>query len=92
MYPMEKHIDPKTKRSCSTNRIGEILHCLFLLESRTQSFAWEKKKKKSLNEWVFFSIVVYAHNLAMHLLATVIIKQALTINKETMKMKVVKWK
>lgn len=74
---------------------GEILHCLFLLESRTQSLAWgkKKKKKKSLNEWVFFfSIVVYAHNLAMHLLAAVIIKQALTINKETMKIKVVKWK
>lgn len=62
---------------------------MFLLESRTQSFAWDKKKR---NEWVFFSIVVYDHNLAMHLLATVIIKQALTINKETMKMKVVKWK
>lgn len=55
-------------------------------------FCLGEKKKKSLNEWVFFSIVVYAHNLAMHLLATVIIKQALTINKETMKMKVVKWK
>lgn len=40
----------------------------------------------------FFPIVVYDHNLAMHLLATVIIKQALTINKKTMKMKVVKWK
>lgn len=53
----------------------------------------KKEKEKSLNEWVFFfSIVVYAHNLAMHLLATVIIKQALTINKETMKIKVVKWK
>lgn len=40
----------------------------------------------------FFSIVVYDHNLVMHLLATIIIKQALTINKETVKMKVVKWK
>lgn len=45
-----------------------------------------------MNGAFFFPIVVYAHNLAMHLLATVIIKQALTINKETMKIKVVKWK
>lgn len=45
-----------------------------------------------MNGSFFFSIVVYAHYLAMHLLAAVIIKQALTINKETMKIKVVKWK
>lgn len=45
-----------------------------------------------MNGSFFLPIVVYDHNLAMHLLAAIIIKQALTINKETMKMKVVKWK
>lgn len=96
---MKKHMKEKTRKQQSS-RVEEILCCSFLLGTRTQSIAWNKKnrerkkgkEKKPLNEWVFFSIVVYDHNLAMHLLATVIIKQALTINKKTMKMKAAKWK
>jgi len=88
--PMEKHTKAKTTKKLQSKQDRRNTTRLFLFESRTESFA--KDQKKNLNEWVFFSIVVYDHNLAMHLLASVIIKQALTINKETMKMKVAKWK
>lgn len=98
--PHEKTYETEKKKAAKQRgrRNGTLL---VFVGSRAQSVAWnkkkkrkkrEKKEKKPLHEWVFFSIVVHDHNLAMHLLATVIIKQALTINKKTMKMKVLKWK